>query len=75
MFEENEPRIRVSDVDESGEGSSSNDGDNNDNVDNQSDIPSQAPTDDESTRQDMGTNTGDVPSENTPVGYDQDRLL
>ena len=72
LFEKNEPRIRVSDVDESGEGSSGNDGDNNDNVDNQSDIPSQAPTDDESTRQDIGTNTGTVPSENTPVHTTRD---
>ena len=67
LFEENEPRNRVSDVDDSGEGSSNNDGDNNDNVDSQSDFPSQVPMDDESIRQDMGTNTGDVPNENTPV--------
>ena len=70
LFEENEPRIRVDDADKSSEAGGGDDGDNGDNVDNQSDMPLQA--DDGMTQQDMATNTGEIPSENTPAGTDTD---
>ena len=71
LFEEDESRNRVSDADDSGDGDGDDDSDNNDGVDYQSDFPSQAATDDEG-QQDIGTNTGDVGNENTPVDTTRD---
>ena len=71
LFEENEPRNRVSDANDSDDGDGDDDGDDNDGIDYQSDLPSQAPTDDEMW-QDIGTNTGDVQDENTPVDMIRD---
>ena len=73
LFEEDEPRNRVSDREDSGDNNDDGDDQNNGN-EYPSDFPSLPPTDDDPVREDIATSTDDILGDNTPVdktGEDQ----